>query len=103
MKKSDMATYIIRRIIFAIITLIIISIVSFVIIQLPPGDATNIRLQVLQTAGVQVSQEQIDQLRTDFGLDKPLYQQYFIWMGNMFQGDFGESFYYSADVSQLLK
>ena len=98
-----MGFYILRRIIFAIITLFLISIISFVIIQLPPGDTTSIRLQALQTAGVQVSQEQIDQLRIEFGLNKPLYQQYFIWMGNIFQGDFGESFYYSADVSEVLK
>lgn len=103
MKEFDMATYIIRRILFAVITLVIISIISFVIIQLPPGDTTSIRLQALQTAGVQVSQEQIDQIRADFGLDKPLYQQYFIWVGNIFKGDFGESFYYSADVNQILK
>lgn len=98
-----MVTYIIRRIIFAIITLIVISIIAFVIIQLPPGDTTSIRLQALQTAGVQVSQEQINQIKADFGLDKPLYIQYFIWMGNMFRGDFGESFYYSAQVNDILK
>jgi len=98
-----MAFYIIRRILFAIITLFLVSVIAFIIIQLPPGDATAIRLYVLKTAGVQVSPEQIDQLRKDFGLDKPLYQQYFIWMGKMFQGDFGESFYYNADVSKILK
>ncbi len=73
-----MALYIIRRILFAIITLFLVSVIAFIIIQLPPGDATSIRLYVLKTAGVQVSQEQIEQIRTDFGLDKPLYQQYFI-------------------------
>jgi peptide/nickel transport system permease protein len=98
-----MASYIIRRIIFAIITLFLISIISFVIIQLPPGDTTNIRLQALQTAGVQVSQEQVEQLRVEFGLNKPLYQQYFIWIGKVLRGDFGESFYYTATVSQVLK
>lgn len=98
-----MAFYIIRRILFAIITLFLVSVIAFIIIQLPPGDATSIRLYVLKTAGVQVSQEQIEQIRTDFGLDKPLYQQYFIWMGKMFRGDFGESFYYNADVSEILK
>lgn len=98
-----MALYIIRRILFAIITLFLVSVIAFIIIQLPPGDATSIRLYVLKTAGVQVSQEQIEQIRTDFGLDKPLYQQYFIWMGKMFRGDFGESFYYNADVSEILK
>jgi len=98
-----MAAYIIRRIIYTIITLFVVSIISFVIIQLPPGDATSIRLQVLQTAGVQVTQEQVDQLKEDFGLNKPIYQQYFIWMKNMFHGNFGESFYYGVDVSTLLK
>jgi len=103
MKEQNMATYIIRRILFAILTLIIISIISFVIIQLPPGDTTSIRLQVLQTSGIQVNQEQIDQIRADFGLNKPLYQQYFFWVGNMFRGDFGESFGYNAQVNQILK
>ncbi len=98
-----MAAYIIKRILFALLTLAIISIISFVIIQLPPGDTTSIRLQALNTAGVQATPEQLEQVRADFGLDKPLYQQYFIWMGNMFQGDFGESFYYSAQVNDLLK
>jgi len=98
-----MTFYIIRRILFAIITLFLVSIIAFVIIQLPPGDVTAVRLQVLQASGIYISPEQVEQIRVDFGLDKPLYQQYFIWVGKMLQGDFGESFYYSADVSEILK
>ena len=98
-----MAFYIIRRILFAILTLFLVSIISFIIIQLPPGDATAARIEVLQASGITLSPELIEQLRKDFGLDKPLYQQYFIWIGRMFHGDFGESFYYSTDVSVILK
>jgi len=98
-----MAFYIIRRILFALITLFLVSIIAFVIIQLPPGDATAVRLQVMQQSGVYVSPEQLEQVRVEFGLDKPLYQQYFIWVGKMFHGDFGQSFYYNADVSEILK
>jgi len=98
-----MAFYIIRRILFALITLFLVSIIAFVIIQLPPGDVTAVRLLVLQSSGAYISPEQIEQIRVDFGLDKPLYQQYFIWVGKMLQGDFGESFYYNADVSEILK
>jgi len=98
-----MAFYIIRRISFALITLFLVSIIAFIIIQLPPGDATAVRLQILKSSGVYQSPEQIEQIRKDFGLDKPLYQQYFIWVGKMFQGDFGESFYYNTDVSEILK
>ena len=98
-----MAFYIIRRILFALITLFLVSIIAFIIIQLPPGDVTSIRVQALTTSGVPVSPEQIEQIKVEFGLDKPLYQQYFIWVGKMFQGDFGESYYYNTEVSEILK
>jgi len=98
-----MTFYIIRRILFAILTLFLVSIIAFIIIQLPPGDVTAVRLQVMQASGLYISPEQVEQIRQEFGLDKPLYQQYFIWIGRMFHGDFGESFYYNTDVSEILK
>ena len=98
-----MKFYIIRRLIYAVITLFIISIISFIIIQLPPGDATSIRLQVMQTAGTTVTEDMVEQLKADFGLDKPVIVQYFVWLKNMLQGNFGESFYYGIGVSTIIK
>jgi peptide/nickel transport system permease protein len=69
--------------------------------RLLPGDP--IIIYVAQTAQLEaMPPEMVDQLRAQFGLDKPIIIQYFNWLGNIFQGDFGESIYYHEDVSKLM-
>src|SRR2546428_11877590 len=74
-----------------------ITVMSFVIIQLSPGDfLAEIRLNPI------VSQETVDRMRTNFGLDQPLHVQYLRWLTNIVRGDFGYSFAYQAPVLWLV-
>ncbi|MQY59779.1 MAG: ABC transporter permease subunit [Clostridia bacterium] len=97
-----MFSYIIRRSFYMIIILLMVSIVAFVIIQLPPGDYLTSLVQRLKASGVQVSQEEIRSLERQYGLNLPLYVQYFKWMWNMLHGDFGQSFQWNEPVSKLI-
>ncbi len=81
-----MAGYILRRLISAIPVLFGISIIVFVIMAMIPGDPATAIL------GSYATPENVEKLNHDLGLDKPMVQRYFIWLGNMFQGDFGRSF-----------
>jgi peptide/nickel transport system permease protein len=87
-------------------TLILISMVSFVVIQAPPGDMLTSRLAELAEQGELGSDsamQQIEALRERYGLNDPMYVQYFRWIGKIvFEGDFGQSFTYEMDVMQLL-
>jgi peptide/nickel transport system permease protein len=96
-----MTTYIIRRILQAVIVLIIVTLMVFFVIRLLPGDPLII--YVAQTANLQaMPPEMIDELRVQYGLDKPIMMQYVNWIADMFHGDFGESIYYHEDVSALM-
>lgn len=98
-----MTNYIIRRLLLAIPTLAAISVISFLIIQLPPGDYLDQRIAALQQQyGDSSSIAQADALRHRYGLDKPLWQRYFHWMGGFVHGDFGESFRYEREVKDLI-
>lgn len=97
-----MAQFLIRRMFLMIITIFIISVITFIVIQLPPGDILTSQIQRLQAEGQAVSMEVIESLRVRYGLDKPMYIQYFIWIGNFMRGDMGQSFYYSKQVNELI-
>ena len=81
-----MAGYILKRLIFAIPVLFGISIIVFIIMAMIPGDPATAIL------GSYATPENVEKLNRDLGLDKPMVQRYFIWLGNMLQGDFGRSF-----------
>ena len=98
-----MSNYIIRRILLAIPTLIAISIISFIIIQLPPGDYLDQKIaQLQQQYGDTSSVAQADALRHRYGLDKPAPQRYVKWVSGFVRGDFGESFRYEREVKELI-
>ncbi|MGR3638580.1 ABC transporter permease, partial [Alterinioella nitratireducens] len=81
-----MGRYILRRLLSAIPVLLGISVIVFAIMALIPGDPA------LAILGSFATPDNVAALNEDLGLDKPLIQQYFIWLGNMLQGDFGRSF-----------
>jgi peptide/nickel transport system permease protein len=84
-----MTTYIIRRLILAIIVLFLVSVFVFLAMRLLPGDPI---LMYLSSQSVQeVTEEQLDLIRHQYGLDKTLPQQYLNWLGGIFQGDLGKS------------
>ena len=93
-----MTTYIFRRLLQAIPLLLGITIISFLIIQLAPGDPLT-RLEM----NPEISTVTIDQLRIRFGLDKPLIVQYFKWLGGLLRFDLGISFTYQVPVISLIK
>lgn len=81
-----MTWYIVKRLLSAIPVLLGITVIVFVIMALIPGDPATAIL------GSYATPENVEKLNRDLGLDKPLVQQYFIWLGNMLSGDFGTSF-----------
>ncbi len=93
-----MRTYIIRRLIYAIPTLLGISVIVFLLTRLSPGDPVR-----LYTFGaLNVTEEDIQALREHYGLNKPLYEQYGSWLLQVLQGDFGKSLQYNRPALPLL-
>jgi peptide/nickel transport system permease protein len=97
-----MLAYLTRRLLYMIVTLLVVSALSYVIIQLPPGDVLSTRIAELQASGLQVSQEQARALREQYGLNDPLPVQYVKWMGRLFQGDLGYSFTYRISINRII-
>ncbi len=97
-----MMTYILRRVLMMIPTLFIISVISFAIIQLPPGDYLTTYVANLAQTGEQATQAEIASLRAQYSLDKPIYVQYIKWMGGVLHGDFGQSFSLNKPVKDLI-
>ena len=96
-----MLSYILRRFLTMIPTLLVISMLVFVIIQLPPGDYLESHIAELQSQGESVDENKIQFLREQYGLDKPLLQQYWVWLSGMLQGDFGYSFEYDLSLIHI--
>ncbi|NKB20325.1 MAG: ABC transporter permease subunit [Alphaproteobacteria bacterium] len=94
--------YLIHRLLVMIPTLLAISLIVFVIIQLPPGDYLSSYVAELQSQGEAVSEKKIAFLREQYGLDKPMWEQYVFWVFGMLQGDFGYSFEYNLPVSEVV-
>ena len=95
-----MIWYIARRIVYLIPTLFIVSIIAFAVIQLPPGDFLA---SLISSAVETVDQAQVDALRQRYGLDEPIYVQYWKWIsGIILRGDFGDSFEWNRPVSDLI-
>jgi peptide/nickel transport system permease protein len=98
-----MLSYIINRVIRMVPQIFLISVLAFIIIQLPPGDYLTQYVQNREASGASVTQEEIARLKNTYGLDKPVYQQYLKWIGNIVtKFDFGYSFSWSQKVSNVI-
>lgn len=98
-----MVLYIVRRTLMLIPIVIIMSMVAFFLIQLPPGDYVSFRILQLQNSGVQVSEQQAEALKAQFGLDKPPIVRYFQWVnGIVTRGNWGYSLQWQKPVSEIL-
>lgn len=98
-----MLSYIFRRILYMIPTLIAISMVSFIVIQLPPGDYLTSMVAGMAEQGETVDRTQLAALEERYGLDQPWYVQYWKWIsGILLRGDFGQSFEWNQPVSSLI-
>lgn len=106
-----MLTYLARRILLMIPTLLIISLLIFLIIKLPPGDYLSNQIAELRAQGETSAMERAEFLRTQYALDRSIMEQYAIWMGfipgpngfsGLLQGDWGWSFEYNRPVGELI-
>jgi len=97
-----MLRFLVHRLFIMIPTLLAISLIVFVIIQLPPGDFLTTQMADLQAQGMDANNAKFEFRRAQYGLDKPLWEQYFIWLFNLLQGDFGHSFEYDLPVTEVV-
>ncbi len=97
-----MGAYVIRRLGTMVVTLWAISVLVFVVIQLPPGDYLTTYIAELQAQGEQANLERIQFLRDRYGLDDPLWKQYADWVGGLLVGDMGYSFEHEQPVADVI-
>jgi peptide/nickel transport system permease protein len=97
-----MVTYIIRRLLMGLLVIIMVSLIVFFSVRLLPGDPVLIYVAQQSGGGGTFTQEQLDELRHEYGLDKPVPIQYLDWVKGVLTGDLGESIRYREDVGQLL-
>ncbi len=99
-----MLMYVVRRFAYMLLLLWLVSVGSFVLIQLPPGDYVTVLVADMEMfQNIVLKPEDVEQLRRAYGLDRPLYVQYFAWMGRLVRGDLGNSIAYQRPVLELLK
>lgn len=97
-----MLVYIAKRIVMMIPMLIAISMISFTIIQLPPGDYLTSYMATLAASGDAADEALLAALRAQYGLDRPIWVQYLKWVWGILHLDFGYSFEWNRPVSQLI-
>jgi len=97
-----MILYILRRILLTIPTIVVISLISFVIIQLPPGSWLDTHVATLMETGERLTDEEIQAIKVMYGLDKPMPVQYLRWAWGSLHGDFGISYEWNEPVGNLI-
>ncbi len=97
-----MLRFLLRRLLWAVLTLVAVSIVAFIIITLPPGDFVTAYEADMAASGTSLDPAQAAEMRRRYGLDQPLPVQYVTWVGRMLTGDFGESFEWRMPVADLI-
>jgi peptide/nickel transport system permease protein len=97
-----MLAYMTKRLLLALLTVWAISVLSFIIIQLPPGDFVDAYIANLSASGSVVSMAEAEALRNLYGLDQPIYVQYAKWMLRVLAGDFGESMEWKRPVLAVI-
>lgn len=93
-----MLKYIVKRIVNAIPLLILITLIGYFIINAAPGDPVNMFINPEKATKIDV-----ERIREAMGLNKPIYARYFIWLGNIFKGNLGDSYFHSRPVLDMLK
>ena len=98
-----MIGYIAQRLLYAVVTFLFLSVVVFIIIQLPPGDFLTSYVARLEQEGSIIDEAEIEALKRDYGLEATPIEQYFRWFGRFVQGEMGRSFEWNQPVERLLK
>ena len=97
-----MVAFAVKRLLLALLTIWAISVISFGIIQLPPGDYVTAYVAQLMSTGTQVTDEEANNLREQYGLDSPFPVQYMKWMQQIVKGNFGLSMEYQRPVTDVI-
>ena len=98
-----MFSYILRRFLYMIISLFLLSFVSFGVIEMPPGDFAEMRVRALEASGSRVNESMIDNIRRRFGYDKPFLVRYRNWITDIvLRGDFGISLAWNRSVTEMI-
>jgi peptide/nickel transport system permease protein len=97
-----MLAYILRRLLLALGTVWVISMIAFMIIQLPPGDYVTSYIAQLMATGTLVTQDEAENLRIQYGLNQPIYVQYAKWLWLVLQGNFGVSMEWRRPVMEVI-
>jgi len=97
-----MLRFVIRRITILIPMLAVMSVISFIIIQAPPGDYLETYIATLRASGDEVDMAEIEALKRTYGLDQPMYVQFFKWIWKVLHGDLGQSLEFQRPINTLL-
>lgn len=97
-----MLRFFVRRLIYTAVTLFLVSLASFVIIQAAPGDYAEIYAAQKASTGAVISVEEIESVRRQLGLDQPWHIQYYRWISNAAHGDFGLSWAWKRPVGEVI-
>jgi peptide/nickel transport system permease protein len=97
-----MLSYIVHRLLIMIPTLLAISALVFLIIQLPPGDFFETMINQIRARGESVDLQRIEFLKQQYGFDRPMWEQYLVWIWGLVQGDMGYSFEYELPVNEVV-
>jgi peptide/nickel transport system permease protein len=97
-----MAAYFARRLLYMVTTLVFVSVIGFVIINLPPGTYLDFYQERRQMQGTHTAAEELEAIKRRYALDKPIYVQYWKWVSGFVRGDFGRSFEYNREVGELI-
>lgn len=97
-----MITFLIRRVSFMCVSMVAITILSFVLLNLPPGSALDLRIEQMRARGGDITREQIRALEDYYGLNDPAYVKFTKWITHAVHGEFGQSFIYDQPVKNLI-
>ncbi|MGH7306933.1 MAG: ABC transporter permease, partial [Candidatus Rokuibacteriota bacterium] len=97
-----MSRYVLKRLVLLPALLFLFSVVVFAIVQAPPGDFLTTYVATLASSGSSISAEQVDALRREYGLDRPIWVQYLKWMENLATGNLGLSLEYQRPNAELI-
>jgi peptide/nickel transport system permease protein len=97
-----MLAYILRRLVLAAVTVWAITVVTFIILQLPPGDFVDSYVAQAAAMGTAITAQEADAIRRAYGLDQPIPVQYVKWLGLMARGDFGQAFEFGRPVKEVI-
>ncbi|MBE0696731.1 MAG: ABC transporter permease, partial [Anaerolineaceae bacterium] len=102
LREKIMLAYFARRVLYMVFTAFLTSIIAFTVIQLPAGDFVDALAKQYAMQGRKVDQTALNNLRVQFGLDQPVYVQYFRWASQIVRGNLGWSFQSQRPVSELI-